>query len=510
MALAAMVGLAVRTFSAAAQRQASAGTSIRPPVRNASGASLWEPLASEGCFSTLYNISWSGPSSQAPPGGTRGRHRGGASAPRWALQDQVDSIKGARSFRWQPSASKQCGFRRATKQEALGSLRGMTTIVVAGDSQARLLLYSLLRLLLPPEASSALPAPKRHAGFQHHVPGAGISLEFVWAPYLENITALVATRAQRGPCPDVLLLGGGLWHMLWVGSAADFGRSARRLKAALLELSASPVCRGAPPGRPGRRAARHSASAERAGVQTATQGHEGVPRGGADVVSASSASGGPRALRAEEDRSVKGLATGSGAALLPALGRGLKGGEAAREQRPGHVPRFGVGHRGRRRSPEGRPLSLPAPCSPKSRDAAGSRGWLRPQSQLVSKPKKRKSSIVTPAGGAPPVAKPFMFWTSPPKLLTQRLNTPRKREKLTRATLDRYSVALRRSGLLGPDGPCLDVDLAPLSEGCGPGCSQDGMHYSDETYEAGVQVMLNALRFAWRRHRTGGLRQGQE
>lgn len=104
-----------------------------------------------------------------------------------------------------------------------------------------------------------------------------------------------------------------------------------------------------------------------------------------------------------------------------------------------------------------------------------------------------------PRGSAPP----FVFWLSPPRLLTWRLNTPRKRERLTRQALGRYAAALRGSGLLAPDGgPCLDVDLGPLSEGCGAGCTEDGMHYRDETYSAGAQVMLNAMCFVQRRRRS--------
>ena len=52
--------------------------------------------------------------------------------------------------------------------------------------------------------------------------------------------------------------------------------------------------------------------------------------------------------------------------------------------------------------------------------------------------------------------------------------------------------------------PCVPVDMEPLTRGCGPGCTEDGIHYNNATYDAAAQIVFNGLRIAWQHH--GGRR----
>lgn len=56
----------------------------------------------------------------------------------------------------------------------------------------------------------------RHSDFSFPTgTGCGGELRFAWAPYVTNASAaLVRMRATMGP-PHVLLLGAGLWDVLW-------------------------------------------------------------------------------------------------------------------------------------------------------------------------------------------------------------------------------------------------------------------------------------------------------
>lgn len=49
-----------------------------------------------------------------------------------------------------------------------------------------------------------------------------IVVDFLWAPYECNLTE-VLRRKQETRVPDVLVMGSGLWHMLHVTNASDYG-----------------------------------------------------------------------------------------------------------------------------------------------------------------------------------------------------------------------------------------------------------------------------------------------
>ncbi|BBN17245.1 hypothetical protein MPTK1_7g13020 [Marchantia polymorpha subsp. ruderalis] len=91
---------------------------------------------------------------------------------------------------------------------------------------------------------------------------------------------------------------------------------------------------------------------------------------------------------------------------------------------------------------------------------------------------------------------PHMFWLNSPALIRSMLNTERKRERMTAETSQLYEDELRKSKLVRPEGPMTLVNMKKLSQGCGPFCTIDGMHYNYATYEAAVHVVVNALLIA--------------
>lgn len=102
----------------------------------------------------------------------------------------------------------------------------------------------------------------------------------------------------------------------------------------------------------------------------------------------------------------------------------------------------------------------------------------------------------------------------PPKLRSEE-----KRQRMTYANVDAYNSALAASGLLVPHGPMYLLDVHHLTQGvvrtaavraapkglchdqhlgiaagCGPRCTADGIHYSNATYDAALQIWGNNLR----------------
>ncbi|OAY66166.1 hypothetical protein ACMD2_16331 [Ananas comosus] len=156
------------------------------------------------CLPFLHRLSWS----HSPP------------PPAWA---------------WSPSAhARSCGFQRLSRADASDLLRG-SWILVAGDSQARLLALALLRLLLDPPSMATVESDlfRRHSDYHLALADRGIKLDFVWAPYESNITQLLRRDVRPAPQrPDVLVLGAGLWHMLHFTDPAQYGESLVALRRA--------------------------------------------------------------------------------------------------------------------------------------------------------------------------------------------------------------------------------------------------------------------------------------
>eukprot|EP00897_Mesotaenium_endlicherianum_P005885 jgi/Mesen1/5324/ME000266S04512 len=390
-------------------------------------APFWSGYATSQCLQRIHEVQWSSsssgnsPTSKNPPGvlpdGAPGR----------ALVAGDASPGEDRVWQWEESLRQQCGFRVFEREEALGKLQD-TWIVVAGDSQARLFLVALLRLLLPSLEPIQALVYKRHSNFHHEISRAGptpsspfpfpssssptragIRIDFLWNPYSWNITESVLQLARRrggDACPDVLVTSAGLWHMLWATDDEQERAALHMLSDSLRELRCvKPTPEKATP--------------------PAVQGRE--------------------LSKPEENRPV-----GTGASRNDA--------ESLARSRSG----FSDGRQ------EGRETALGG----RQEGQLDDRRLLTEQSQ-------------TPC-------QPAVFWLTLPTLVNARLNTDRKREVLTDQVSAEYARALAASELLLPKGPAFGVDLKGLSRGCGQECTSDGMHYNNATYDAAVQVVLNA------------------
>ncbi|WVZ57486.1 hypothetical protein U9M48_007865 [Paspalum notatum var. saurae] len=159
------------------------------------------------CVPFLHRVSWSDASSSG------------------AADADGSGARAARAWSWPPSLASACGFARLSRDDASLLLNG-SWVMVAGDSQARLLVLALLRLLLDPAAAAAAEPElfRRHSDYRAAVPSRGISVDFVWAPFEANLTRLLREDLRLAPrVPDVLVLGSGLWHMLHATDAASYG-----------------------------------------------------------------------------------------------------------------------------------------------------------------------------------------------------------------------------------------------------------------------------------------------
>ncbi|XP_042426337.1 uncharacterized protein LOC122014229 [Zingiber officinale] len=157
-----------------------------------------------------------------------------------------ESPSSSAAWQWTPAThAAGCDFQRVSPADASDLLNG-SWILVAGDSQARLLTLAFLRLLLDPVALPPIEADlfRRHSDYHASLADRGITLDFVWAPFETNLTTLLRGLRSRSPAgrPDVIALGSGLWHMLHFTNSSLFGESLIWLKrAAVALLSTAPL-----------------------------------------------------------------------------------------------------------------------------------------------------------------------------------------------------------------------------------------------------------------------------
>ncbi|GMI66108.1 ALTERED XYLOGLUCAN 9 [Hibiscus trionum] len=134
---------------------------------------------------------------------------------------------------------KACRIRKFSKPDASRFLNG-SWVVIAGDSQARFFTLSLLNLILgsEPQRMDSVRAAlfKRHSNYSISVNEIGMKLDFVWAPYVLNLTHLMMDFKAKKSYPGVMVMGAGLWHMLHLNNASDYESVLRTLKGSLVSL----------------------------------------------------------------------------------------------------------------------------------------------------------------------------------------------------------------------------------------------------------------------------------
>lgn len=134
---------------------------------------------------------------------------------------------------------KACRIHKLSKPEASHLING-SWVLIAGDSQARLFTLSLLNLILgsePKRMDSVKTALfKRHSNYSISVDEIGMKLDFVWAPYVLNLTHLLTDFKTKKKYPDVMVMGAGLWHMLHVSNPSDYELVLQTLKSSLVSL----------------------------------------------------------------------------------------------------------------------------------------------------------------------------------------------------------------------------------------------------------------------------------
>ncbi|XP_020234124.1 uncharacterized protein LOC109814169 [Cajanus cajan] len=149
-----------------------------------------------------------------------------------------NSVNYDKFWSWKESGSvESCEFQKLKRHDVSVLLNG-SWVVVAGDSQARIFVLSLLGLVLDSEGMESVRGSlfKRHSDYHTVVDEIGMKLDFIWAPYVNNLTNLVVGFKRNRVYPDLLVMGSGLWHMLHFTNASDYGVDLGVLRSSVMSL----------------------------------------------------------------------------------------------------------------------------------------------------------------------------------------------------------------------------------------------------------------------------------
>ena len=131
------------------------------------------------------------------------------------------------------ATAARCGARAQTRDA--NAFAGRRVLVV-GDSIARHVYASVLRLAaLDPEAQ-LLNSQEKHRDWTHALVDGGVAT-FRWAPFARNVTATLGdvfdTNEDSTRTWEVVILGAALWDALHVRSVETYARDVRALAAKL-------------------------------------------------------------------------------------------------------------------------------------------------------------------------------------------------------------------------------------------------------------------------------------
>ncbi|GKV20321.1 hypothetical protein SLEP1_g30466 [Rubroshorea leprosula] len=145
-----------------------------------------------------------------------------------------------KSWDWaKTSKVSACEFQKLSKSNASDLLNG-SWVVVAGDSQARLVALSLLNLVLGSDSKRMESVRgdlfKRHSDYNILVEEIGLKMDFIWAPYVTNLTSLIRELKRKKSYPDVLVMGEGLWHMLHITNSSDYSVALQMLRNSVVSF----------------------------------------------------------------------------------------------------------------------------------------------------------------------------------------------------------------------------------------------------------------------------------
>ncbi|CAI9110314.1 OLC1v1010316C1 [Oldenlandia corymbosa var. corymbosa] len=155
-------------------------------------------------------------------------------------KDSNFSYDDSEAWKWVDSNSHvvDCMYKKLSKSEASDLLKGLW-IVVIGDSQTRYTMDAFLELLMGPEEIERVRGDfKRHSEYHITLDAIGLNMDFIWAPYVRNLTDWLVQSKKKRYLPDIIIMGAGTWDIIYVNNITDFVVSVKMLNDSVMPLLA--------------------------------------------------------------------------------------------------------------------------------------------------------------------------------------------------------------------------------------------------------------------------------
>ena len=145
-----------------------------------------------------------------------------------------------RAWEFSTSSRERCEARRIDRKSLASMLAGKTVAVV-GDSSARMVYAAILRAVAEDRDAWRLESTEKHRDWAHKLDGGGVAV-FVWAPFVQNVTASLPNlfkghhsddNVTSASSPSALVMGSALWHELWVNDVDEYAAALKALAEAL-------------------------------------------------------------------------------------------------------------------------------------------------------------------------------------------------------------------------------------------------------------------------------------
>ena len=125
----------------------------------------------------------------------------------------------AQTWGWKAtSSSEHCRFARRDAKQLRKDLKHRNVTFV-GDSVLRHLYHATCRQLGDASAGAYNTSMEKHSDFSRRY--SDVAMEFRWAPFVSNLTAVVDRLLASKKVPDLVVIGGGAWDRLHTYNTAE-------------------------------------------------------------------------------------------------------------------------------------------------------------------------------------------------------------------------------------------------------------------------------------------------
>jgi len=145
-----------------------------------------------------------------------------------------------------PSGDCSCPDGFISRQDLM-TLFSKKTIAFVGDSNVRNAYHAFTDEIIEDYDYQSQTSIKEHSNLQQVNTLSGTTIDFLWAPYITNVTAVLSQLQAQNAFPDVTVIGAGLWDVLYTRDLDKIKDDLNHLNKAVKGISKNTIAVWQPP-----------------------------------------------------------------------------------------------------------------------------------------------------------------------------------------------------------------------------------------------------------------------